>query len=61
MFVIYPKLDGVVKDFLFGILVALSVSYNYDLPTGYTIIFVTVFSSLFFVILGSLIKQKIRG
>lgn len=103
MFVIYPKLDGVVKEFLFfimlaitvtssvqsagvlvvfalliapsyagviqtklkpflfasifgsfGVLVALVVSYNYDLPTGYTIIFVTVFSSLFFIVVNCL-------
>jgi len=42
-----------------GVLLALVGSYNFDLPTGYTIIFVTVFSSLFYVISKSiLIKEK---
>ena len=36
-----------------SILVALFSSYHLDLPTGYTIIFVTVFASLLFVLLKS--------
>jgi len=46
-----------IKPFLFatifgsiGIIIALIISYNFDLPTGYTIIFVTVLSSLSLVI-----------
>ncbi|MDQ7062230.1 MAG: metal ABC transporter permease [Sulfurimonas sp.] len=37
-----------------SIIVALFSSYYLDLPTGYTIIFVTVLLSLFFVVFGSL-------
>ena len=37
-----------------SILVALFVSYHFDLPTGYTIIFTTVSSSLFFVTIKSI-------
>jgi len=109
MFIIYPKLDGLKKEFLFflmlaitvtssvqsagvlvvfalliapsyagitqkryntfifsviygslSILVALFVSYNYDLPTGYTIIFVTVLSSLVTVVFLSLFRKKLK-
>jgi len=106
MFVIYPKLHGVTKEFLFfmmlavtvtssvqsagvlvvfalliapsyaglsqkrikpflfaslfgsvGIILALFGSYTFDLPTGYTIIFVIVLSSLLFVT-GSTIRKS---
>lgn len=40
----------------FGIIVALIGSYIFDLPTGYTIIFVTVFSALIFVVISSIKK-----
>ena len=57
---IAPSYAGVIqhkiKPFLFatffgslGVVLALIVSYNFDLPTGYAIIFVTVFSSLLYV------------
>jgi zinc/manganese transport system permease protein len=53
-----------VKPFLFatlfgsfGILGALILSYNLDLPTGYTIIFVTVLSTLLFVSFKSLLTK----
>jgi len=108
MFVIYPKVNGIVKELLFfimlaitvtssvqsagvivvfalliapsyagitqsrfnpfifatffgslSILVALFASYNLDLPTGYTIIFTTVTSSLIFVVIKSFKKTKI--
>ena len=39
-----------------SIIVALIASYNFDLPTGYTIIFVTVVSSLILVIFNT--KKK---
>lgn len=39
-----------------GILLALFISYNLDLPTGYTIIFTTVLSSLLFVTFKSIKK-----
>jgi zinc/manganese transport system permease protein len=42
----------------FGVVVALFVSYMLDLPTGYAIIFVTVFTSLLFVVLSSLKKRE---
>jgi ABC-type Mn2+/Zn2+ transport system permease subunit len=41
-----------------GVLFALIGSYQLDLPTGYTIIFVTVFTSLLFVVLSSLKKRE---
>ena len=102
MFLLYPRTKGVVKELLFFIMLALTVtssvqsagvlvvfalliapayagimqrgvnplyfawifgsiaimvslfgSYNFDLPTGYTIIFVTVFFSLLFVVFAS--------
>ena len=46
---------------LFGsmsVLIALIASYQLDLPTGYAIIFVTVFTSLLFVVLSSLKKRE---
>ena len=49
---------------LFGslaVLIALFVSYNYDLPTGYTIIFMVVSLSLFLVVLLSIGKVKKRN
>jgi zinc/manganese transport system permease protein len=36
-----------------AILIALVASYNFDLPTGYTIIFTTVLASLIFVVISS--------
>jgi len=42
----------------FGILIALVGSYQFDLPTGYTIIFVTVFTSLVFVVSLSLKNER---
>ena len=110
MFVIYPKLEGLKKEFLFflmlaitvtfsvqsaGVLVvfalliapsyagivqsklkpftfatlfgslaifmALFISYNYDLPTGYTIIFTVVSISLLIVIFCSIRMSKKRS
>ncbi len=107
MFVIYPKLHGVAKEFLFfmmlavtvtssvqsagvlvvfalliapsyaglsqkrikpflfaslfgsvGIILALFGSYTFDLPTGYTIIFVIVLSSLLFVTGATIRKSR---
>jgi len=66
---IAPSYAGIIqqkiKPFLFatifgsiGIVVALIFSYNFDLPTGYTIIFVTVLSSLSFVSFKSFIKTS---
>ena len=43
-----------------SIIVALFASYHLDLPTGYTIIFVTVFSSLVLVVYRSLTKKLIQ-
>jgi len=43
-----------------GVIVALVGSYNFDLPTGYTIIFVTVFSSLLYIVTKSIITTKNR-
>lgn len=40
-----------------AVLTALIASYNFDLPTGYTIIFITVLFSLIFVVCSSM-KQK---
>lgn len=106
MFVVYPKLSGMKKEFLFfimlavtvtssvqsagvlvvfalliapsyaglsqnkinpfllaclfgslGIILALICSYFLDLPTGYTIIFVTVLSSLVFIVISSIMKN----
>jgi ABC-type Mn2+/Zn2+ transport system permease subunit len=37
-----------------GVLAALVGSYQLDLPTGYAIIFMTVISTLFFVIFSTL-------
>jgi len=45
----------------FGVLFALVCSYYLDLPTGYAIIFVTVFSSLSIVALLSIIRGKNRS
>jgi len=107
MFVIYPKLNGLLKEFLFftmlaitvtssvqsaGVLVVFSLliapsyaglmqgkmnpflfaclfgslavllalfgSYWLDLPTGYAVIFVTVLTSLTFVVFSSIIPKK---
>jgi len=107
MFVVYPRLEGLKKEFLFflmlaitvtssvqsagvlvvfslliapsyigitqgrykpfvfatvfgsiSVLMALVVSYYYDLPTGYTIIFSVVSLSLFGVIIFSIFNQK---
>jgi len=107
MFVIYPKLTGMKKEFLFFIMLAVTVtssvqsagvlvvfslliapsyaglmqkrfnafgfasvfgslaifvaligSYYLDLPTGYAIIFVTVLTSLTFVLFSSIMLQK---
>jgi len=107
MFVIYPRVQGLIKEFLFftmlaitvtssvqsagvlvvfalliapsyaglmqkrinpflfaclfgslGIILALIGSYYLDLPTGYAIIFVTVFASLLFVVLSSILTNK---
>ena len=66
---IAPSYAGIiqqkVKPFLFatifgsiGIVIALIFSYNFDLPTGYTIIFVTVLSSLSFVVFKSSTSMK---
>ena len=41
-----------------SIIIALYGSYNLDLPTGYSIIFVTVFSSLLFVVYRSFFGAK---
>jgi len=110
MFGIYPKIDGIKKEFLFflmlaitvtasvqsagvlvvfalliapsyagiiqkrykpftfatcfgslAILMALFMSYHYDLPTGYTIIFTVVSSSLLVVVLLSIVASKKRS
>jgi len=110
MFVIYPRLEGMKKEFLFftmlavtvtssvqsaGVLVVFSLliapayaalvqkkmhpflfatlfgsvgvifamvgSYLLDLPTGYAIIFVSVFFSLLFVVLSAITSQKVRN
>ncbi len=110
MFVIYPRLSGIKKEFLFFVMLALTVtssvqsagvlvvfalliapsyagivqqrfnafgfatffgslsviaalvgSYNLDLPTGYSIIFVTVIFSLLFVVLLSVQSSKISN
>ena len=110
MFVIYPKVEGIIKEFLFftmlaitvtssvqsagvlvvfalliapsyaglmqkkinpflfafvsgslGITLALIGSYYLDLPTGYAIIFVTVLSSLVFVVFSSMITNTEEG
>jgi zinc/manganese transport system permease protein len=107
MFVLYPRLSGIKKEFLFftmlavtvtssvqsagvlvvfslliapsyvgliqnrfnpfafatlfgsiSVLLALFTSYQLDLPTGYAIIFVSVFFSLLFVVVSSIINQK---
>jgi len=107
MFVIYPRVQGVKKEFLFFLMLAITVtssvqsagvlvvfalliapsyagiiqkklksftfaiffgsiaiicalitSYNYDLPTGYTIIFTVVSSSLAFVVFNSIVYKK---
>jgi len=107
MFVIYPRVSGVKKEFLFFTMLAVTVtssvqsagvlvvfalliapsyvglvqkwmnpfvfaftfgslaiiaalfgSYQLDLPTGYTIIFVNVFASLLFVVILSIIEHK---
>ena len=36
-----------------GVMASLYISYTFDLPTGYTIIFVTVLTSILFVVFGS--------
>lgn len=41
-----------------GVLIAMILSYNYDLPTGYTMIFVLVLASLVFVVLYSVTIYK---
>ena len=41
-----------------GVLLALVGSYYFDLPTGYAIIFVTVLTSLTFVVFSSIISSK---
>ena len=51
--ILQSKLKSLIFAWIFGsiaILVALAVSYNLDLPTGYTIIFTLVFLSISFVI-----------
>jgi zinc/manganese transport system permease protein len=107
MFFVYPKIKGILKEFLFFVMLAVTVtssvqsagvlvvfalliapsyagvsqkkirpslfasvfgsvttvsalilSYNFDLPTGYAIIFVTVFSSLVYVSLKSISKNS---
>jgi len=107
MFVIYPRLNGLKKEFLFFVMLALTVtssvqtagvlvvfalliapsyagltqkrtnaflfacvfgslsvvlalfgSYYFDLPTGYAIIFVTVLSSLVFIVSASNLKKE---
>ena len=77
MFLLYPKLKGLLKEITFFTMLAITVtssvqsagvlvvfalliaSYHFDLPTGYTIIFVTVLFSLgFVVVLGSKDKTK---
>jgi zinc/manganese transport system permease protein len=40
-----------------AILFALVASYNFDLPTGYTIIFISASASLIFVVISSLIRK----
>jgi zinc/manganese transport system permease protein len=66
---IAPSYAGIsqtkLKPFLFAtifgsiaVIMALVLSYNFDLPTGYTIIFITVFSSLFFVSLKTVFNKK---
>ena len=65
---IAPAYAGIVQSrvkplyfaWIFGaiaIVASLFISYNFDLPTGYTIIFVTVFFSLLFVVF---VSQKKR-
>ena len=56
-------LQNIFKPFWFasifgsiGIITALALSYNFDLPTGYTIIFITVLSSMIFVVYQSFLK-----
>ncbi len=45
-----------------GILVALIASYNFDLPTGYTIIFTTVSSSLLYIVTKEvLMKMSLKS
>ncbi len=110
MFVIYPRLEGMKKEFLFftmlavtvtssvqsagvlvvfslliapayaalvqkrmhpflfatlfgsvGVILAMVGSYLLDLPTGYAIIFVSVFFSLLFVVLSAITSQKVRN
>ena len=110
MFIIYPRLQGIKKEFLFFTMLAVTVtssvqsagvlvvfalliapsyagiiqqrfnafgfatlfgslsviaalvgSYNLDLPTGYSIIFVTVLFSLLFVVLSSIKSPKVQN
>jgi len=43
----------------FAVILALIFSYNFDLPTGYAIIFVTVLSSLVYVSFSQVVKTRI--
>jgi len=59
--VVQKKIKPFLFAFLFGslfIALALYVSYNLDLPTGYTIIFVNVFASLLFVVFLTLRRER---
>ena len=44
-----------------GVILAMVGSYLLDLPTGYAIIFVSVFFSLLFVVLSAITSQKVRN
>ena len=54
------RLSPLLFGWIFGsvaITASLFLSYNFDLPTGYTIVFVTVLSSLVFVVYRSLFQS----